>query len=216
VLVAILILGATGQASRETTVPVGIERVLWGVVVGGVKDVLENATGSGERGFGALAKLETPRVRLAIDGQPQTGWAWAEAAWRVAGYATDRRTDGSVCYEYGLRIRGYDVRRSTRIEDGSVVLTTDIYGSLGPKGELYRVSLEIRAVETGHGTRIRGDVTGYSEIGKRCRLVERVAGRIISRELAAVLHDIETGGRALYASGDIHALGTALIKRLAR
>jgi hypothetical protein len=216
ILAAILILTSTGQASRETTVPVGIERVLWGVVVGGMKDALPKMRGiaGADRRNAAWPLLDVPA--LYIDGTERTGWGWGEAAYRVAGYAIDSRTGGSVEYVYRLRVRGYDVRRSTRIENGSVVLTTDVWGSIGPKGELYRVHLEIRAVETGDGTRITGYATGYSHIGDRCGLVERIAERIISRELAAVLAEIETGGRALYRDGDIHELGTALIERLTR
>jgi hypothetical protein len=163
-----------------------------------------------------LGSVAPKQITLSIDGRERTGWAWGEAAYRVASYVTDRRTDGSVRYEYRLRIRGYDVRRSTRIENGSVVLTTDVWGSIGPNGELYRVRLTITADESGTSTRLRGTITGDSRIGDRCGLVERVAERIISRELAFVLRRIEDEGRGLYASGDIHQLGNVLIERLTR
>ena len=44
---AILLLASTGSASRETTVPVSIERVLWGVVMGGVRDVARSMLAEG-------------------------------------------------------------------------------------------------------------------------------------------------------------------------
>ena len=209
---AILIFASTGSASRETTVPVSIERVLWGVICGGVRDVLLNSRSSRVR-----LRLPDVSVSLRIDGTVRSGIAaWAGAAYRVAGYATDRRTDGSVEYGYRLRIRGFVVERRTRIADGCVVLTTDVYGSIGPRGELTHVRLVLQGTEIGMDTRLRGSLTGWSRIGDRCGLVRRIAERAISRELAAVLADIETKGRGLYASGDIHAVGNALIDRLTR
>jgi hypothetical protein len=157
-------------------------------------------------------------VLLRIDGQPRTGvFAWAAAAERVAGYVLDRRRDGSVAYLYRVSVRGYVVVRHTEIRDGRVTLTTDIYGAIGPRGELYRVTLVLRAIENSETkTTITGSLVGYSHIGDRCRIVRRIAERTISRELAAVLGDIESKARGLYHSGDITEMIDLLIERICR
>jgi hypothetical protein len=124
---------------------------------------------------------------------------------------------GSVEYVYNVRVRSYTVRWHTSISDGRLTLSTTIDGHIGPKGELYRVCLTIRADETHqHESVIVGTLTGYSHIGDRCRLVRRIAERTISRELAGVLAEIERRGRGLYANGDPHAIANLLIERICR
>jgi hypothetical protein len=254
ILAAILILGSCGQASRETTVPVPITGVLWGVVVGGLQDVFDGGHET-KRGLDSIAPKQ---ITLAIDGTERTatpagsglqrfsgsvrnGFAWAEAAYRVSGYALDRAdagnvpdsADGSIEYAYRLRVRGFDIWRSTRISDGSVSTVTDIYGSIGPNAELDRVRLALAGVENEDGTTtITATMTGYSTLGKRCWLLRWVAdrreslgrktplqdyiGQQIGKAMSEALETMETRGRRLYTSGDIHSLGNALIERLTR
>ena len=229
---AILLIGACGSASRTMTVEPSIDRIVLRVILGAVNDYLlpvlwdRTAVAFGDRA-GGLPTLQMPSLR--IDGQPRTGvLAWGEAVYRVAGYAIDRRTNngdaagvGSVEYSYRLRVRGFDIWRTTRIEDGRVSLLTDVYGRIGPRGELHHVQLAIHAVENGRpamegstsrgaktgrqtGTRITGTATGYSTIGSRCGIVSRIASRVISRELdSQLLGRVQAGGIDLYRAGAI-------------
>ena len=215
---AILLLSSTGSASRETTVPVSIERVLWGVICGGVRDVALRFVPTDIPVLGRANGLDVRALSLRIDGTVRSGvFAWTGAAYRVAGYATDRRTDGSVEYWYRLRIRGFVVERRTRIADGCVVLTTDVYGSIGPRGELHYVEMVLRATEISAGTTaITGSLVGRSHIGDRCRIVRRIAEQRISKALAAVLAETEVRGRRLYSAGDPNAISDALIEGICR
>ena len=213
-MAAILLLGACGSASRTMTVDASIEQIVVRVIVGGVKDVLRRWDMSAGRGID-WSVLRS--VQLQIDGQPRTGvFAWTAAAARVAGYAVHRSGTesvagvrggvlrGSVEYTYRLRVRGFDIIRRTRIEDGRVSLLTDVYGSIGPRGELHHVRLVLVASDMGNRTRIRGTATGWSRIGDRCRLVGRIVGRVIARELdTQLLGRIQRGGIDLYRAGAI-------------
>lgn len=82
---------------------------------------------------------------------------------------------------------------------------TDVYGRIGPRGELYRVRLSIRADEKNlHETVIVGTATGYSAIGKYCRLVSRIASRAIGEQLdSELLGRIQAGGIDLYRAGSV-------------
>lgn len=221
--VVLLLIGACGSASRTMTVEPSIESILVRVVAGGVRDVLARRTHEADWAIDRIyAGLEAEDIRLRIDGQPRTGViAWAAAAYRVAGYVVDRQSSGAVEYEYRLRVRGFDVRRKTVIEDGRVLLTTDVYGRIGPRGELHHVCLSIRADETGlHETRIVGTATGYSTIGSRCWFLRWIAerrarkgkrqplqeyiGSEIARELdAQLLGRVQAGGIDLYRAGSV-------------
>ena len=79
---------------------------------------------------------------------------------------------------------------------------TDVYGRLGPRQELHHVSLTIDAREHGPKTIITGTIVGYSRIGEKCRLVNRLASRAISSGLTDALRTIECGGYDLYHSAD--------------
>lgn len=198
ITVCLLLLGSCGSASRSIDVEPSIGRIVVGLVIGGMRDVLHDQV---DRPGLRLRDVSMPS--LEIDSEPRTGWrAWAEAALRTAAYAADCRHSGSVEYSYRLRLRGLDIRRTTRIEDGRVSLVTDVYGRLGPRGELHHARITITATETVHGTTIAATATGWSHIGDRCRLVARVAGREISRGLADALLSIERGGIDLYRSAD--------------
>jgi len=212
VAAALLLIGACGSASRTITVEPSIEQIVVQVVAGGVSDVLARRTHAADwSGARVYAAVEAEDIRLRIDGQPRTGvLAWAAAAYRVSGYALRRDADGgrsdsgAVDYSYRLRVRGYNIRRTTRVQAGRVSLVTDVYGSIGPRGELYHVRLVVHAVEGVDGTRITGVATGDSEIGKNCRLVSRIASRVISNELdSQLLGRIQSGGIDLYRAGGI-------------
>ncbi len=199
VLAAILILGASGTATRTVVVEDSLPAIVGRVVIGGMKDVLHSES---DRSGLRMPDVSLPSLR--IDGEPRAGWAWGAAAYRVVGYMRDRQSGGSVEYEYRLRVRGFDVRRKTTIADGHVVLTTDVYGRIGPRGELYHVRLAIDAREYGLATHICGTATGYSHIGDRCRLVARAAHNRISDAMAReLLATIERGGRAWYSAGSV-------------
>lgn len=203
----LLLLGSCGSASRTIEVEPSIERIMVGLVIGGISDVANRSESKGKVGWdrmaGLVQKKAWPAVALRIDGEARTGfYGWAEAALRTAAYAADWRHSGSVEYSYRLRLRGLDIRRTTRIEDGRVSLLTDVYGRLGPRGELYHVSITIAAREHGPTTTITGAIVGHSRIGEKCRLVNRIASHAISRGLADALLSIERGGIDLYRSAD--------------
>ena len=207
ITICLLLLGSCGSASRTIEVEPSIGRIVVGLVIGGISDVANRGESKGRSGWdrvaGLVQKKAWPAVALRIDGEARTGfYGWTEAALRTAAYAADWRTGGSVEYSYRLRLRGLDIRRTTRIEDGRVSLLTDVYGRLGPRGELHHARITITATETVHGTTIAATATGWSHIGDRCRLVARVAGREISRGLADALLTIERGGIDLYRSAD--------------
>jgi len=203
ITVCLLLLGSCGSASRTIEVEPSIGRIVVGLVIGGVKDVVLGGNyRSGKTSAGSFAN-RVSNAGLSIDGEARTGfYGWLAAAHRVAGYALDRRTSGSVEYGYRLSLRGLDIRRTTRIEDGRVSLLTDVYGRLGPRGELHHVSITIDAREHGSATTITGAIVGHSRIGQKCRLVNRIASHAISRGLADALLSIERGGIDLYRSAD--------------
>lgn len=214
ITICLLLLGSCGSASRTIEVEPSIERIVVGLVIGGLKDAglrgrlcgsrLAGETHGVRAAIGRIyATVETADIRLRIDGEARTGvYGWAEAIARTAAYAADWRTGGSVEYSYRLRLRGLDIRRTTRIEDGRVSLLTDAYGRLGPRGELHHVSIAIDAREHGPATTITGAIVGHSRIGEKCRLANRIASREISRGLADALLSIERGGIDLYRSAD--------------
>jgi len=249
---AILILGASGTATRTVTVEDSIAAIVGRVILGGLQDVSASRNNDRDarrvQGVGELAKaardlyehvgqislridgeprtgwawgvaairVATYAIRgieqaqaagtatLRIDGEPHAGWAWGAAACRVAGYCLDRRANGHVEYCYRLRVRDLDVRRSTRIGDGYVVLTTDIYGRIGPRGELYHVRIVLDAKEQNGRTIIVGTATGWTEIGRRCRLVASIASRQIRSAMdRELLGTIQRGGTDWYRAGTI-------------
>lgn len=205
ITICLLLLGSCGSASRTIEVEPSIERIVVGLVIGGVKDAMPGVRKAIDRGNDArsVSRMLPESVTIRIDGESRTGvYGWAEAALRTAAYAADWRTSGSAEYSYRLRLRGLDIRRTTRIEDGRVSLLTDVYGRLGPRGELTHVSISIDAREHGSATIITGTIVGYSRIGEKCRLVNRIASRAISSGLADALRAIERGGIDLYRSAD--------------
>lgn len=186
-------------------------------------DARQRAGSDGGFFLGIERAWQSASPRLYLDGRQVRGiFAWLAAADRVAGYAIHEGQAGgegiqrgSVEYAYRLRVRGFDIRRATRIEDGRVSLLTDVYGAIGPRGELHHVRLVLCARETPMGiTVITGVATGDSTIGSRCRIVNRIASRVISEELAKALRTIDTGGRRLYRDGDLHGIAERAIERL--
>lgn len=206
ITICLLLFGSCGSASRTIEVEPSVERIVVGLVIGGVMDVLGRDSSQQAGGIWRIpGSAEWPTLR--IDGEARTGvCGWAEAALRTAAYAADWRTGGSVEYSYQLRLRGLDIRRTTRIEDGRVSLLTDVHGRLGPRGELHHVRIVLLAEERNDDskgiTKVSETATGYSTIGNRCRLVNRIASRAISRGLADALLSIERGGIDLYRSAD--------------
>ena len=207
ITICLLLLGSCGSASRTIEVEPSVERIVVRLVIGGISDVANRSESKGKIGWdrvaGLVQKKAWPDAALHIDGEARTGfYGWAEAALRTAAYAADWRIGGSVEYSYRLRLRGLDIRRTTRIEDGHVSLVTDVYGRLGPRGELHHVSITIDAREHRPATTITGAIVGHSRIGEKCRLVNRIASHAISRGLADALLSIERGGIDVYRSAD--------------
>jgi hypothetical protein len=212
ILAAILLIGATGHAERSMVVEdQEIAGVFARVIGGAIGDVYgRTSEGRNWKFSEAIAKLEKAKPALQIDGQPRTGWkSWVEAGWRVGAYAADFRADGSVGYSYRLRIRGYDVRRATQIQDGRVVLTTDAWWTeVVPVGRGTRripihVQIIIKAIDTGDRTTIRGFAVGTADTSDfRCGLIRRIAERkaadALRIQLPAALRTIEREGTELY------------------
>jgi hypothetical protein len=210
VIAAILILGASGHAERSMVVEdqqiAGIVARVIGGALGDVPSV------QGPKLDNVLARL--PAVTLTIDGEPRTGWkSWVEAVCRTAGYAADWKLDGSIEYDYRLRLRGYNVRRATVIENGSVLLTTDAWWTeVVPVGRSTRripihVTIRITATENGVSTLLVGSATGRADTTDfRCGLVRRIAERQAAEALrvglAKALFSVESRGREWYFASD--------------
>lgn len=229
ILAAILILGATGSAQRSMVVeqePIGI---VVRVIIGGVGDVLNSDRS--DRGLQvavSTARRTLATAELTIDNEPRTGWrAWGAAAVRVGAYAADARSDGSVVYEYQLRVRRYLVRRSTAISDGNVALTTDAWWTeTVPVGRRMReipihVTITIRAEETRWGTVLHGLARGTADTSDfRCGRVrfkhaEPEATATLNRELSNALVVIESKGTDWYHGADqytdiLDSIGTGM------
>jgi hypothetical protein len=214
---------ATGLAVRTMETDHSIARIIVSVTWGAVNDVIAR-DGTGVRGSGRIlpwikrvvgrAGIEGPRVALRIDGQPRTGfWAWAGAAYRVAGYATDRQHEGSVDLAYELEFRGYPIRTTTTIRNGFVGKTfSTAWTEIVPitkrltREVPIHVCIVIRATETDGSTRIIGVGRGTADTSDfACRLVRRIAEREAGDELDRGLGRLwlvaETEGRKLYAAG---------------
>lgn len=228
IIAAILILGATGSAERRLETEQEIAGIVVRVVIGAIGDVFNSKT-SGLRPGGLLRMGQAPT--LTIDGQHRTGWrALGEAVLRVARYAANgtgevdgrghrgtgevERISGSVGYAYRLRIRGYDVRRATRIENGYVLLTTDAWWTeVVPVGRLTRrvpihVVIVITATEHADGsTLLVGTATGTADTSDfSCGIVRRIAERkaaaTLNSGLAAALASIQRKGTDWYHGAD--------------
>lgn len=235
IITAILILGATGSASRSMQTEVSLPGIVGGLVAGGGKDAWDAISRSRGSGTGLQVRdFEAPA--LAIDGEIRTGWrSWARAAGRTAAYAYDFRDTGSVEYAYRLRVRGCDVRRKTRIENDRVLLTTDIYWTetvpvtrrITRRVPIYVTiiitgSTDSRGVTTLHGRAVGTADTSAFHCPLVRRIAERKAAETLNGELAAALLKIETTGRGLYAAGELPEIvgrigaGIRMIGRLRR
>lgn len=193
---ALLLIGATASAERRLDVA---GETIAGIVVqvagGAFNDLLRNQTTDRLGSFGSAGKmLRSSNPRLWIDGQPRTGViSWLAAVNRVAGYALDRETAGSVCLAYRITARGYNIHTTSTYRDGLVRKTvatgwTETVKVLGRTRRIpVHVSFSIRAHEASGGTvRIVGTATGTADTQDfRCRLIRSAA----DRRAAAVLHD---------------------------
>lgn len=234
ILAVILILGASGSAERSMTTEASIGRIVASVAWGAVSDVFSHRDSVNVRpsptAMGRLVREADPTLR--IDGIERTGWrAWAEAGIRVARYVanetseTDRRghrgdgeverISGSVGYSYRLDVRGYGLRRETRITDGHVLLTTDAWWveTVQVTRRISRripihVQISIRADETdSRSTRIVGAATGTADTRDfRCGIVRRIAEQraadTLRTELDRTLVGIQRRGTYYYHGAD--------------
>ena len=226
IITAILILSATGHAERSMETGASIGRIVAQCLGGLANDGIGGNDGRRlSPGVRNAAADVLDSLRLTIDGQPRAGLrSWGEATLRVGAYVADCRDAGSVGYSYRLRIRGYDVRRSTAIEDGRVVLTTDAWWTEVvvipiPKGlwwllgkQIIRripihVCIRITATEEAGNTLLVGRATGSADTSEfRCRGVRlRIAAPQATASLNAGLRNalaaIEREGRLAYAGG---------------
>jgi len=203
--------GATGSAQRTMAANDSISGIVLQVALG-AKDVIASTDRTSVAGS-RVHVVGSPQ--LTIDGEPAEGWrAWAKAGFRVGGYVLDWRTDGSVEYDYRLRVRGYNVWRRTKIEDGHVLLTTATgwVETVQVTGRITRripinVRIVIIANESVSGTVLVGTATGFADTSAfHCPIVRRIAEQRAAAELssglAAVLWRIEQGGTELYLAGD--------------
>lgn len=209
---------ATGTATRSLETRESISRIVLEVANGGIQDGFRARVQSKDVARAIREGHGLPTLQ--IDGRPRTGpIAWLAACNRVAGYILDRNAAGSVEYSYRLRIRGLNVWRSTRIEDGHVLLTTDISGPMAG-GRLYYAKLLIVSTESQAGTTtISATAKASSHIGERCRIVRRIAEREISKGLdRQLLAAIEAGGRRWHEAGHVDIEGAAeeFIRRMMR
>jgi len=222
ILAAILILGASGSAERSMTTDASIGRIVASVAWGAVNDaasqirvrrtVEDDARGS-RTAWARLQAVGLDKVALQIDGESRTGHrAWAKAVASVIGYIADCRKTGSVGYGYRLRVRGYDIRRTTVIQDGHVLLTTDAwwveYVKVGRSTRRIpiHVTIRITAVENAGNTVLVGAGWGVADTSAfRCGIVRRIAEQQAAEQLDAglanALATIERGGRQFYAGG---------------
>lgn len=218
-LAAALLIGSCGSSQKTIAVEPPIRKIVLQTAIGGVKSVVSARADAPARSISdwrTLLRESVGSVELRIDGEKSGGiFAWIQTAERVAGYILDRRQDGRVEYSYRLSVRGLDVYRRTEIRDGYLRLTTDVYGVLGPKGELYHVRIVLSATDNAANgkTAITGSATGWSHIGDRCFIVRRIANRQISTAMGReLLGTIEKGGRRLYAAGDLANIADDIIK----
>lgn len=216
--VAILIIGASGHAERSMESADTIAGIVAQCGKGLFDDFRQThqSRGSGQGIEGFLEAASKIQPKLTIDGQSRAGMrAWAEAAWQVGGYVADCRDAGSVEYAYRLRVRGYDVRRSTTIQDGRVVLTTDAWWieTVPVTRRISRrvpihVTITISASErSGPATVLVGTAIGRADTREfQCGIVRRIAERqaadTLNGSLRTALADIERGGRQFYAGGE--------------
>lgn len=216
-IATILMIGATGSASRSMETDDSIGRIVGQCIGGLVGDgtrIWQGNETSAKQKIEALVSGSQGFPQLTIDGQPREGLrAWGQAAWQVAGYVADRRSTGSVGYQYRLRVRGYDIRRETSISDGHVVLTTDAWwtesipiGRQTKRIPIY-VQIRIEAVERDGKTRLVGMADGTADTSDfSCWFVRRISERQAAEELDAGLRQslatIQRTGMGLYASGD--------------
>lgn len=223
ILAALLLIGASGSATRSLESEQSIAGIVAGVVYGGVKDGLQLRKVHGIAEVFTCPTLNS-RPMLSIDSQPRTGWrAWGEAAIRVTYYAVaaDNRRKGSVQYSYVINLRKYCIQRRTTISDGCVTLTTDIQwteqvdiGRLTREIPIY-VRVVINANERSGGTVIVGTGTGTADTSDfQCFIVRRIAERqaaaTLDRELPRVLRAIEQRGRSWYAAGEMPSIVSSI------
>ena len=116
IIATLLILGASGSAERSAEYNQTILGIVGQCVVGGVRDALQGTGGRIDLGGTTIG-----RPALHIDGRPVTGIAaWAAATNRIAGYALDRQTEGSIGLAYRISARGYDIDTTSVYRDGFV------------------------------------------------------------------------------------------------
>jgi len=222
---ALLLIGASGSAERTLESRDSIAGIVIQVVGGAVKDAFSETTRPG--GLRRVLRGAT-FTGLEIDGRPRSGiFSWLAAADRIAGYALDRQTGGSVEYSYRLQIQQYHVLRRSRVVDDQVTLTTSTGWTERIQltkrltrevpisvtititaTEVTRDGAGVRAAadETAGGTRIRGVIRGTANVSDfRCQVVrgiaENRAGVELDAGLARALLVVKTKGRAYYHAG---------------
>lgn len=215
-VVSLLLIGAGGSATRQMVTEPSIAAIVGQIVVGGAKDAWSTVSHPRGRGAGVQIRDFTAPT-LTVDGESRIGvYGWGEVVWRIVTYAVDWRHGGSVEYRYQFTHGGYFIIRRTKICDGCLELTTDIYWvERVPVGRQtvrvpIHVCITLRANDTGTstGTEITGCATGVANVSAfRCpvarRIAERQASKILDRELMGALVRIEQTGRGFYAAGEL-------------
>lgn len=223
---------AVGAAQHTLTVEREIAGIVTQVAAGGAVRLL-NGSGTEIDPEQVLKIAGQLQAELWVDGEAAHGpAAWKAAVRRVRGYVRDTEAAGSVEYRYQLTIAELAVVRRTRITDGNLVLTTDVGLVEWVPIELPRrtkwvpmplqVRLVLSAHEQGGVTVITGRATAVADLrGFHCALVRRLAARRAPAEISQglrvqLLTTIEQQGRKLYAEGDVEALVTEFVGRLAK
>ena len=215
---------ATSSAVRSAEYNQTILGIVGQLVVGGVEDVTTSGSSGSIRGKAKAAVSVMGTASLTIDGEPAKGLAaWLHAVNRIAGYALDRQTAGSIDLAYGMTIRGYPIRTATKVTNDHVTKTfttgwTEVVRIPVPKPlqrwlgkEVIRripinVAFQITAAETAGSTVCRGVATGTARtdafrFGCIRRIAEQRAADELDAGLAEALRTIQTKGEGLYAAG---------------
>ena len=210
---ALLLFCASGSAERRMDVPgETIAGIIFQVGKGAAEDVLGRRwSGSKRHDYGSVLRS----VRLEIDGQPRTGiFSWLAAFDRTAGYALDRKTEGSVRLRYHLNIQGYGIERESVYRNDEVTLTTSTgwVERVPITKRLTRevpisVAIEIAATETAAGTHLRGTARGTADTRAfTCPIVQQFAANraadTLDLELGRLLATVERRGTAWFHAGE--------------
>jgi hypothetical protein len=183
------------------------------VVRGALKEMLSRPGRDALDLQNVLSAVRAAQPRVWIDGEEQDGfWGWVRAAYRVAGYAVNRRHEGSVRLTYRLTLEGYPLARESLYRDDLVALTTTTgWTEVVPVlRDVRRIPIAIQDVllarQTAAGVVFAGTASGCAKLDDfRCRWIRGVAaGKTrdgLTDGLTELLETIEVRGAEFYHTG---------------